>query len=605
MTKITKTESYNSVLNRALSISSYRGHKTVAEVLIQAGADVNTPVDPVGCMWALSYVMDITTKGKEGRTAIQAALGGAESFRSPFFDRVQGHKANTFEHDATILLLLEKGAEVITLADEPVDHPFHTAAKYCSESVVKLMIDKGADIETGLQACASRELSAAPIAKILLQTGATITAPDAGISSALDTALAFFGPSPFFGQGGDSMFIESESIQTVLSDGPGAVIKLLLRQFPETKAKDERYGLLLQMVAMVGDREFLDLLLQRQVNVNGTGHYYQSALQAAARVGNLEVVQLLLGARASVNLVGGVHGTALAAAVVGNHVEIAAFLIEHGADVSLQGETQPNSILQAAVEVRHQGIIQLILAAGADVNAELKHPGHVLLVACGIGDDTSVQLLLAAGANINVSGKLEPYSASFRREDASPLHMASQRGYESVVTTLLAHGADIEKEVKGYKHWPPFIRSPEIEKQSETSGTPLLLAAITGHVNVVRSLVAAGANVNYNAGGTALSVASTYGHFEVVQELLKSGASIATPMNALYRACAYRRHQIIVLLLEELCGTVEERSACTQALFAACTNNDDNTFQLLLGRGALQSPSTFCQASIAGLEGSV
>lgn len=137
-----------------------------------------------------------TVKG--GRTLLQAALAGAPHSRSPSFDDVQWHKANTLEHDATIRLLLEKGAEVIASAGSPA-HPFYTATKHYSESGVKLMIDIGADVDTTFQACASRELSAAPIAKILLQAGATIIAPDTGISSALDTALAFFGPSPFFG----------------------------------------------------------------------------------------------------------------------------------------------------------------------------------------------------------------------------------------------------------------------------------------------------------------------------------------------------------------------------------------------------------------------
>lgn len=57
-------------------------------------------------------------------------------------------------------------------------------------------------------------------------------------------------------------FFESTSILPVLSKGPGAVIKLLLRAVPDL-AGDDRFSLLTQIVAAVGDTEYVRLLIER------------------------------------------------------------------------------------------------------------------------------------------------------------------------------------------------------------------------------------------------------------------------------------------------------------------------------------------------------
>ena len=60
----------------------------------------------------------------------------------------------------------------------------------------------------------------------------------------------------------------------VLSDGPGAVVRMLLPCFPMEKVDTERCGLLEMMAAVVRDHECVELLLQRQVDVNTVSYYY-------------------------------------------------------------------------------------------------------------------------------------------------------------------------------------------------------------------------------------------------------------------------------------------------------------------------------------------
>eukprot|EP00300_Choanocystis_sp_HF-7_P014674 c18769_g1_i2.p2 GENE.c18769_g1_i2~~c18769_g1_i2.p2 ORF type:complete len:112 (+),score=25.40 c18769_g1_i2:202-537(+) len=58
--------------------------------------------------------------------------------------------------------------------------------------------------------------------------------------------------------------------------------------------------------------------------------------------------------------------------------------------------------------------------------------------------------------------------------------------------------------------------------------TPLVLAAVNNHIEVVRLLIQLKANVNCadNNGWTPLYIAARCGHFAVVQELLDHGGNV-------------------------------------------------------------------------------
>lgn len=64
------------------------------------------------------------------------------------------------------------------------------------------------------------------------------------------------------------VFSVSDSINHVLLTGPGVGIKHVLLVLSEISALDERFGLLLQMLAVVGDTGFIELLLDRRVDPN-------------------------------------------------------------------------------------------------------------------------------------------------------------------------------------------------------------------------------------------------------------------------------------------------------------------------------------------------
>jgi hypothetical protein len=96
-----------------------------------------------------------------------------------------------------------------------------------------------------------------------------------------------------------------------------------------------------------------------------------------------------------------------------------------------------------------------------------------------------------------------------REHDGTPLEEASARGYLQIVRLLVAKGADLEARNRSQK-------------------TPLHRAASHGHVQVVDFLAQSGANLSVvdSRLNTPLHLAAYEGHDHVVRVLLKHGACI-------------------------------------------------------------------------------
>ena len=144
------------------------------------------------------------------------------------------------------------------------------------------------------------------------------------------------------------------------------------------------------------------------------------------------------------------------------------------------------------------------LAAGSDVNAEIKNGLAPLQFAVANDQKEIAELLIAAGADLNTKNV----------NGTAPLHLAARIGHKKIVELLIDKGADMNA------------------KADSIEFTPLHIAAREGHKEIVELLIAKGADVNVlDAGGyTPLDLAKN--NPEITDLLRKHGGKTAEELKA-------------------------------------------------------------------------
>ena len=160
---------------------------------------------------------------------------------------------------------------------------------------------------------------------------------------------------------------------------------------------------------------------------------------------------------------------------------------------------------------------RLLLAHDADVGAVDKYGWTPLHRACDTGKLAVAKLLYKNGANLNHGraqlGHFFPDVHAYANQDGTPMHCAAKRGHVDVVKWLIEAGADIDARDK--YGW-----------------VPLYYAAESGQLTTTEVLIAGGAQLNTRgvSGGTPLFIARANGHVKVHDALGRAGATYTTPL---------------------------------------------------------------------------
>ena len=146
--------------------------------------------------------------------------------------------------------------------------------------------------------------------------------------------------------------------------------------------------------------------------------------------------------------------------------DVLADLMRQGLDINVEGGTFATP-LQAAVIHGHVKTVETFLQLGASVTRRCMTWGSTIRAAAWRGNVEILRTLLSHGADPNLVSSITGMSA---------LSTATSHGHVNAVRILVEAGANVNQAVKHF-------------------GTPLMIALYHGHINITRLLVSKGAKL--------------------------------------------------------------------------------------------------------------
>ncbi len=253
------------------------------------------------------------------------------------------------------------------------------------------------------------------------------------------------------------------------------------------------------------------------------------------RSGDVAAVRALLDQTTEVDVMSADGATALHWAVHENRVAIVELLLDAGADVTATNRYGVGAALLAA-ENGNAAILERLLDSGVDPATTMPGGETLLMTAARTGDADTVRVLLGRGADPNARESLRGQTA---------LMWAAANNNAAAIHVLAEQGADIHARTDNPSRSPGrrFSGAPA------TGFTPLLFAVRAGHLDTVRVLLDAGADVNdaVSDGQSALVVATANANWELAAYLLDRGADpnrAEAGWNALHQTVRTRRMNV-------------------------------------------------------------
>lgn len=535
----------------ALMEASIMGHPKVVDVLIEKGATVEAT--------ASSEVTALWLAASEGKVECMKSLikngASASNTRSDGITALM--TASVGGHTEAVKLLLENGADA-TATDKDGLTALMNAAEKGNVEVLKLLTQAANKDADYLNAVSTTGFTALIIASAhghtdavshLLQEGADV---DAAADSAV-TALMYAAASDhvdtvkvLIGAGANLEMKHSNGGTALLeaaTGGAAKAIKLLIEKGAVYDSVDDDGVTPLMAIASNGSVEGQQVIVgalkkklsdsELKDHINLFSKSGGSTVMFATAGGHLENTKQLVSLGADIHAIARatpdylekleemiaagtvnpdddphVDGvTALHVAAQGGHLEVVDYLIEQKVDVSVADDAG-RTPLTLAIKGSYSNVASSLVEAGANPNTKYvddKGVEHNLLFdAIALENDEFSKLLIENGADLFYKDE----------KKVSTLLQASHRGLTAITKSLLE---------KYGKKGGAFI-----DDASEEGISPLIAASSEGHVEVVKLLVAAKADVNVvdKDKTSALMAASARGHLDVVKELIAAGAKV-------------------------------------------------------------------------------
>jgi len=325
-------------------------------------------------------------------------------------------------------------------------------------------------------------------------------------------------------------------------------VRSLLNRKVDVNARSSDGSTALLWLAHANEVDTAELLLKAGADANAANDFQVTPLSQACLNASAGFVRLLLKSGANPNTPIATGETPLMTCAKTGNSDAVRLLIEYGASVNAKEPSQNQTALMWAAAESHPAVVSALIAAHADLKAHSKQGFTPIHFAARVGDLESVKLLLAAGVDMNLltQGDVDENSRT-AAAGYTPLLIAMLRAQADVAQYLLDHGADPNIDAAGFTplHWASttwegFASNPVYGFEDAMSGIPDREAKL----GLVKSLLAHGAKVNARmtkrqpsfatgyadtVGATPLLLAASVDDVEIMRILLAAGADPKIP----------------------------------------------------------------------------
>ncbi|CAG0902819.1 unnamed protein product, partial [Cyprideis torosa] len=381
-------------------------HFDCARLLVNAGADVNARTANGKTPFL------IAAQSNHVEILRLLAHSGADISLADANDWTPLHFATDRGHTSSVACLLEMGAPV-EAEDKDKWRPLHLACgKVPHFDCARLLVNAGADVNARTADGRTPFLIAAEsnqeeILRLLAHSGADISladddrwtllhlAADRGHTSSVACLLVMGAPV----EAAEKKW-KARPLHLACVSGHSPCVDLLLRAGADINARTRAGQTPLHLCSGRGHRAVVLLLLGRGAEVDCRDEVGKTPLVWACKEGHVSVARDLVANGADVNAKDRGGGTPLIWASEGGHVETVEFLVrEAKADLEGRENIFGWTALSLAAMEGHTHVMEILLAAGAEVDARDSNGLTPLQWACKEGALEGVRLLIDHGAD--------------------------------------------------------------------------------------------------------------------------------------------------------------------------------------------------------------
>src|SRR5919109_997916 len=329
-------------------------------------------------------------------------------------------------------------------------------------------------------------------------------------------------------------------------------VRTLVNERADVNTRESDGATALHWAAHWNHLDSADLLIRAGANVNAANDFRVTPLSLACTNSNAALVERLLKSGANPDTAIATGETPLMTCANTGSADAVRMLIARGADVNAKEPLQQQTALMWAAAEHHVDVVRALIEHGADLHARTTKGFTALHFAAREGDVDIALLLLAAGADVNARSQPRPsekgrgpsYDATIST-GSTPLVVATVRAHVPMALFLLDRGANPNIEDAGFTplHWAAGTwesgeANPVFGFTDAMSGIPDRRAKL----QLVKALLAHGANPNARmsrrppgfaggytdaAGATPFLLAAATADLEMMRMLLAAGADPA------------------------------------------------------------------------------